>query len=149
MHFSYVNHLDSLTKSIFYLVLSESITTKRSTKQRSAISQAFASYDRPLSPEEVLGHAKRLVPHLGIATVYRAINALLAEGWLVPVTLPGEATRYEVSGKRHHHHFRCRDCEQVFEIDGCPGNFTSLVPQGFTLEEHHLVLFGLCHICGQ
>ena len=120
---------------------------KRTTKQRSAIFGAFEGANRPLSPEEVIQFAKKRVPQLGIATVYRAINSLLAEGKIVPVALPGEPHRYEISGKSHHHHFRCRDCEGVFELEGCPGNFGPLLPTGFQLEEHHLVLTGLCDCC--
>ncbi len=119
----------------------------RATTQREAITRAFESARAALSPQEVLKWATRFTPKLGIATVYRTINALVEQGWLVEVKLPGEPSRYEVSGKGHHHHFQCRGCDTVFEIHSCPKDLKSLVPSGFRLEEHHLFLYGRCAHC--
>ncbi len=87
------------------------------------------------------------VPGIGIATVYRNVKALLEEGWLHEVELPGEPSRYEVAGKDHHHHFRCRRCDRVFDIHGCPGNLAAMTPQGFEVEAHEIVLYGRCDDC--
>ena len=120
---------------------------ERKTRQRDAIRQAFEDTPRPLAPFEVLSAGRTQVSGLGIATVYRTINALVDDGWLVPVELPGEAARYERAGAAHHHHFRCRECTQVFEIEGCPGDFAALAPPGFQLEAHEIVLYGRCAAC--
>lgn len=82
-----------------------------------------------------------------MATVYRTLNSLLEEGFVAAVELPGEPARYEVAGKPHHHHFHCRRCDQVFEVPGCPGNLRSVVPDGFRLESHEVVLYGSCAEC--
>lgn len=121
---------------------------ERKTSQRSALLKAFELADRPLSPTEVLGLATAGAKGLGIATVYRNLKALADKGILKSVSLPGESTaRYELNGKEHHHHFHCRLCHQVYEVEGCPGNITPLVPKGFLLEDHEVVLYGLCSAC--
>jgi Fur family transcriptional regulator, ferric uptake regulator len=120
---------------------------ERDTAQRRAIRAALTEADRPLSPREVLDAASADVASLGIATVYRNIKALVEEGWLTPVELPGEAPRYEVAGKQHHHHFLCRSCERVFELPGCVANISAGLPEGFRPERHEVVLFGLCDAC--
>lgn len=120
---------------------------ERDTSQRRAIRRAFVKAGRPLSPQEVLDGAQHEAPTLGIATVYRNVKALIDEGWLVPVDLPGENTRYERSDIGHHHHFHCNACGRVFDIDGCPGRLNSLVPEGFQLEDHEVVLYGRCDKC--
>jgi Fur family transcriptional regulator, ferric uptake regulator len=120
---------------------------ERNTRQRDAIRQVFEGTPRPLGPFEVLEAGRAQVRGLGIATVYRTINALVDTGWLVPVELPGEAPRYERAGAAHHHHFRCRQCARVFEIEGCPGDFAKLAPPGFQLETHDIVLYGRCDRC--
>jgi Fur family ferric uptake transcriptional regulator len=84
---------------------------------------------------------------MGIATVYRAIKTLIDEGRVAVVTLPGENLRYEAAGRKHHHHFQCRHCQKVFELEGCPDNFAPLTPRGFRLEDHELVLYGRCEAC--
>jgi len=119
----------------------------RNTRQRAAIREAFESKGQPLSPEEVLIEAQRQVEGLGIATVYRNIRALIEEGWLVPVELPGQPARYELSGKGHHHHFHCHGCGQVFELPGCVDGFHRMAPRGFKVTGHDFLLYGFCAQC--
>ena len=120
---------------------------RRHTQQREAIRRAFEAADRPLSPGEVLAAAQRGVPQLGIATVYRELRALVDAGWLAEVPLPGSPSRYEVAGKHHHHHFRCRQCDRVYEVAGCPPDLSALLPPGFQLEGHDVTLLGRCAEC--
>lgn len=119
----------------------------RQTQQREAIRRALEQADRPLSPREIHALARRGVRALGVATVYRTIRAFLSEGVLAAVTVPGDAPRYEVAGKSHHHHFHCRKCDRVFEMEGCPGPLKHLAPAGFSVQGHEVTLFGLCPSC--
>lgn len=122
---------------------------QRNTRQRDLIREAIARAGRPLSPREIHAQARRRLPGLGIATVYRHLRQLVEEGWLVPVELPGEAARYERSGKAHHHHFRCRRCRRIFELEGCALKTRRLAPPGFVVEDHEVVLYGLCERCAR
>jgi Fur family ferric uptake transcriptional regulator len=119
----------------------------RNTRQRQAIRQVLEEADRPLGPQEVLKAGQAYAPGLGIATVYRTLKALTDEGWLVSVEIPGDPPRYEVAGKTHHHHFCCRACDRVYEINGCYMNLKQLTPRGFRLERHEVVLYGVCTTC--
>ena len=117
----------------------------RSTNQRRAIRQAIEDAGRPLDANEVLEAAD--VEGLGLATVYRTLKLGVEEGWLKAVELPNSPARYEMADLAHHHHFECRACSKVFDIEGCPGNIKPLVPEGFTLEDHEVILYGLCDEC--
>ena len=99
----------------------ESTAKKRKTQQRDAIRQALTDAGRPLSPQEIQLAAQDQVPTLGIATVYRNIQTMIGDGTIQEVELPGVPSRYELAGKSHHHHFHCRECDGVFEVDACPG----------------------------
>jgi Fur family ferric uptake transcriptional regulator len=121
---------------------------ERNTRQRTAIREAIAQTPRPLLPQEVLEAAQSGAPGLSIATVYRNLRALVDEGELRSVVLPGENARYELARDGHHHHFQCLRCQRVFEVDACPGNIASLAPPGFTVEDHDLTLYGRCSECG-
>lgn len=121
---------------------------ERNTRQRSAIREAIAQAGRPLLPQEVLDVAQATAPGLSIATVYRNLRALLDEGALRTVLLPGENARYELAHTGHHHHFQCLSCQRVFEVTACPGDLASLAPAGFTVEDHDLTLYGRCRDCG-
>ena len=120
---------------------------QRNTRQKSAIRDVFEAMDRPLGPQEVLDHASTETQGIGIATVYRNIKILVEEGWLTPVDLPGEPSRYEVAGKAHHHHFHCQSCGKVFEVPGCPIDVKPRLPVGFVSTAHEVVLYGRCDIC--
>lgn len=120
---------------------------ERDTKQRRAIREVFSRERRPLSTEEVLVAGRMLVPSLGIATVYRTISSLVDESWIHSVELPGESSRYERSGKPHHHHFICRGCGSAFDVADCPEDVEQLAPPGFEVDAHELVLYGHCPEC--
>lgn len=120
---------------------------ERNTRQRTAIRDAIAGASRPLLPQEVLDAAQSQVPGLGIATVYRNLKAMVDEGELQPVTLPGENPRFELVGHGHHHHFQCRQCARVFDVHACPGDLQRLAPAGFTVDGHDLTLYGRCSDC--
>jgi len=119
----------------------------RTTRQRVAIRRVFERTGRPLRPRECLEFASEEVPDLGIATVYRNITTLVEAGWLRVVELPGSPDRYETAGRRHHHHFHCRRCDGVFEVESCPGGFAALAPTGYKVEDHDLILYGVCRSC--
>lgn len=120
---------------------------ERVTKQRLAIRQIIQSSSRPLLAQEILELAKPIVPALSLGTVYRNLKAMVEEGDLTTVFLPGENPRYESSDRHHHHHFQCRQCRRVFDIHACPGELADLAPGGFIVEDHELTLYGRCADC--
>lgn len=119
----------------------------RNTKQKTAIRNVFTEADRPLSPEEICTAAQEEVEGISLATVYRSINSLIAEEWLVPVEIPGQTTRYEVAGKGHHHHFQCNVCGRLFELSGCEVKVKPKLPRGFTITGHEFFVYGVCSDC--
>lgn len=120
----------------------------RRTEQQAAIRRFIEKVDRPVRVEEIQRGAGIAVPGIGAATVYRAVKTGLAAGWLSEVHLPGErSTAYELAGKDHHHHFECRGCGKVYDVQGCPGHLSRLIPPGFVMEDHELVLYGRCKVC--
>jgi len=122
---------------------------QRQTQQHRAIRAALDGAGRPLSPQEILDGARQRVRTLNLATVYRTLKRLVAEGAVQPVELPGEPPRYELrsAAERHHHHFRCRRCNSVFDLQGCVEGLKRLVPRGFRLRGHDIVLYGSCAAC--
>lgn len=120
---------------------------ERATRQRDAITAVIQSARRPLSPGEVLEAARASVQEVGLATVYRNLKRLVAEGSVQVVTLPGDSARYEVAESAHHHHFQCTKCLRVYDVPGCSGNLNRWVPRGFTVDRHEVTLYGRCTDC--
>lgn len=121
---------------------------ERSTRQRVAIAAALERAGRPLSPVELLDHAREDVESLSLQTVYRALKGLTDEGRIRSVEIPGQAARYEMAGLAHHHHFKCDCCGRVFDIPGpCPREIVQNLPKGFSVRDHEVTLFGRCADC--
>ena len=121
--------------------------SNRLTNQRSAIVRVIHDAPGPLRPLEILGLASPIVPTLGIATVYRQLRRLQDAGEVRAVDLGVNDVRYEPTDRGHHHHFLCRECEEAFDIHGCPGGMAELAPPGFEVEEHEITLYGRCGEC--
>ncbi len=119
----------------------------RKTRQLDAIRRALTEAERPMSIDEIHDAAQRRERGVGIATVYRTLKALLAEGAVVAIPLPGQAPRFELAGKAHHHHFQCNACGRLFETKACVGDLRRLVPRRFQLTGHDIVLYGRCAEC--
>ena len=83
-------------------------------------------------------------PHMGRATVYRAVDILLGQGILDRVTFPDGTHRYRLCGtQRHHHHLTCTQCQRVIEVSAClPPELLATIAHGadFELEGHSMEL---------
>lgn len=125
----------------------EKLILKRMTTQRRAIEAVFKQHERPLTVEEILNYCRESVPSLNIATVYRTLKILTNNGSLKKVFHPSFGTFYEQSGKDHHHHFFCRECNRAYELPGCPLKINDVAPKGFVVEDHDIFLLGKCPKC--
>jgi Fur family ferric uptake transcriptional regulator len=120
---------------------------RRTTRQKEAIKAVLRDQTRPLLPDEIHELALMTVPTVGIATVYRSLKNLMAEGQVRCVEIPGQPPRYEGTEKGHHHHFHCQECQVVFDLQNCVEGLKKLAPSGFKVTDHEIILYGLCKKC--
>lgn len=115
------------------------------SKHANRIFDTIRDEGRPLSADEV----RDLLRDTGVgqATVYRVLSAGVDEGLLKRVDLPNEPSRFEPSELPHHHHFQCDVCGKVYDIEGCPGDLSGMLPSGFKLRSHDITLRGDCAEC--
>lgn len=119
----------------------------RNTRQRAAVESVVLAASRPLTAHEVLAEARDRSAGLGIATVYRALAALEAEGAVVAVQLPNEPPRFEPRMLREHHYFRCHHCRRAFWVFGSTPEIERMKPAQCTLERSLVFLYGYCVDC--
>lgn len=117
------------------------------TRQRQILTQVFERATRPLTVGEVCRAARRRLPSLGVATVYRAINRFVSAGEVRAVEIPGVPTHYEGTRRCHHHFFLCQGCKRLFDLAGCVPGIGRLAPSGFRVQQHEIVLYGQCATC--
>jgi Fur family ferric uptake transcriptional regulator len=86
---------------------------------------------------------------LGLATVYRTLNALADEGLIDTLSHhPGELC-YRWCADEHHHHLVCSGCHRVVEL-GCgldPWLERISGEHGFVATGHRLEVAGVCADC--
>jgi Fur family ferric uptake transcriptional regulator len=132
---------------ILKLVLPILRRVERSTRQKRAIEAVLEKHKNPLTAPEIQNLALREVPTLGLATVYRSLKSLAKDGRVVSVEIPGQMPRYERADKGHHHHFLCRACGGVFELERCLAGIKKMAPRRFRVEDHEIILYGTCKAC--
>jgi len=91
------------------------------TPRRLAVIRLFQEQNRRLDAPEVHRLLSPSLPRLGLPTVYRILEELREIGLLVRVTDEDRRLHYTMcrSTQRHHHHFVCRRCLKVEEVEYC------------------------------
>jgi Fur family ferric uptake transcriptional regulator len=123
----------------------------RSSRQRRAIADVAAALPGAFTIDELATALRRRRVRAGKATVYRAVAALEASGWLERVGGRGGSALFARCSRtgRHHHHVVCGDCGRVVAIR-CPGvakTTRSGQRAGFLITRHEVTLHGLCAEC--
>jgi Fur family ferric uptake transcriptional regulator len=125
-------------------------TPRRTTRQRTIISALLKNLDEFVTAQRVHELLTEQGSHVGIATVYRNLQTMAADGAVDVLHIDGEALYRDCDVQKHHHHIVCRECGKAVEIE-IPG-FEQWVRthanrQGFTDVEHTVEIFGLCPEC--
>ncbi len=122
--------------------------TKR-TRSQERILALLGSQKRSLSAQDIYMELQRAGDRMGLATVYRALDALKLEGALQVRTLETGESLY-CSIERDKHHFTCLQCGVSVPIHACPvRDFENRLRQSqkFKVFYHTLEFFGLCTNC--
>lgn len=117
------------------------------TQQKLALTGLIQHAERPLTPAEICRTGRHEIPSLGIATVYRTLKQLMKAGQVRVVDIPGAAPHYECTARQHHHFFVCQQCRHLYNLEGCVPGVGALVPKGFSVSRHEIVLYGACRDC--
>ncbi len=123
----------------------------RVTPQRAVILETIAHKSGHLCAQDIYSDARRKLPGLNLATVYRTLESL-QEAEMVDLFYDGSnpalfALRDPCNP---HGHLVCKQCQFVFDID--PSVIARIV-QGvasetnFHVDPNHLTLFGVCAAC--
>ena len=87
----------------------------RKSKQRDVILEIVQNNNVHPTAEWIYGEAKKFIPTIGIATVYRNLNKLGELGEIEKISIPGESDRYD-SVMTEHFHMRCSSCGELKDI---------------------------------
>jgi Fur family peroxide stress response transcriptional regulator len=120
------------------------------TPQRAAIYRALLESEDHPSPEVLYRRVHRRLPSLSLATVYKALDTLVALGLVREVDVAGDAKRYDANLDRHHHMI-CTGCRRVtdFSDESLDAAAPSKRFAGFVARTVSVQVFGLCTACAR
>jgi Fur family transcriptional regulator, ferric uptake regulator len=124
----------------------------KSTKSRLSIWAYFnQTPGKHHTAEAVYLHFSSNQSSISLSTIYRVLNDFERNGLLIRHRFESDFSVYElVQDDEHHDHLVCRQCKKVVEfynqmIESQQEKIAS--GYGFALEDHRLVLFGVCKAC--
>jgi Fur family ferric uptake transcriptional regulator len=124
----------------------------RSTRQKRAVEAVMASSDDFRTAQEIHDVLRRGGDSVGLATVYRTLQALVDLGEVDSVKTDGGEAVFRRCSRSHHHHLVCRHCGRTVEIAGpAVERWAAAQAQehGFDDVSHTVELFGTCAACQQ
>ena len=94
-------------------------TVRRPTRQRAAVEALLVDIDDFNSAQNLYARLRAQGQTVGLATVYRTLQALATDGDVDMMrTGDGEAMYRRCSSGYHHHHLVCRSCGRTVEVEG-------------------------------
>ena len=123
---------------------------RRITRQRAALAETLEQTEEFLSAQELHTRLAEAGTKVGLATVYRNLQAMAADGDVDVLRTDDGESVYRACSTGHHHHLVCRDCGHTVEIAGPAVErwaASVAVENGFTDITHTLEIFGRCADC--
>ena len=121
----------------------------RSTAQKALIRSALETETRFVSAKQLHRRLEDEGASVGLATVYRQLNALARGGAADTITIAETQLFRACSQTEHHHHLVCENCGTAVEIDPPSEDWMRKVAEknGFEVTHHVFEIFGLCADC--
>ena len=123
----------------------------RVTRQRVAVLKAV-QFRPHVSAAAVLADVAAVLPDVSHQAVYDCLAHLAEAGLLRRFIVDGGPMLYETRTGDNHHHFVCRACNSVVDVDCATGAAPCLdasLADGYVVDEAEVTYRGLCPACGK
>jgi Fe2+ or Zn2+ uptake regulation protein len=116
------------------------------TPQRLIVLKYLGGHYTHPTTEKIYSDLKSNNPSLSKTTVYNSLETLEKHGIIQSITISGSEHRYDFNHGMHHH-FLCKKCGKIVDIDiECP-NIERMSSYGHKVEEIHGYIKGICKDC--
>ena len=119
------------------------------TRSQERIMEILQNLKRSISAQDLYIELRNRKQDMGLATVYRSLEALKLQGELQVRLLPSGESVYS-SVNRDRHHLTCVNCNTSIAIEQCPVHQLERQLEAshkFKVYYHTLEFFGLCDRC--
>ncbi|MEO0378550.1 MAG: Fur family transcriptional regulator [Cyanobacteria bacterium P01_A01_bin.17] len=121
----------------------------RRTRSQESVLKVLQTLNRAISAQDLHLELRQKGAKIGLATIYRGLEALKLEGIVQVRTLPNGESLYSLSHEDRHH-LTCLRCGNSVTIDECPVHTLEEnlnKSHQFKIFYHTLEFFGLCDDC--
>ncbi|MEO0395556.1 MAG: Fur family transcriptional regulator [Cyanobacteria bacterium P01_A01_bin.137] len=121
----------------------------RLTRNQERILQALQGLEQAISAQDLHSDLRQTGSRIGLATVYRALEALKLDGTVQVRTLSNGESLYSLTHEDRHH-LTCLRCGDSLPIEECPVHDLETHlndSHHFRIFYHTLEFFGLCAKC--
>lgn len=122
----------------------------RRTRQRAAVEQLLQEADGFRTAQELHDALRHQGATVGLATVYRTLQALADAGEVDVLRTPDGQAAYRSCSSGHHHHLVCRRCGRTVEVAAPEIEAWArrvAAEHGFSEIGHEVELSGVCADC--
>jgi Fur family ferric uptake transcriptional regulator len=119
------------------------------TRSQKRILKVLKQLNRAISAQDLHAELRQTENSMGLATVYRSLDALKLEGLVQVRKLPNGESVYNLV-QTDQHHLTCVNCQVSIPIDECPVHALEEeleTSHSFKVYYHTLEFFGLCENC--
>jgi len=119
------------------------------TAQRLAVLQAASGLPHSTA-DDVAAVVRADIGAISKQAVYDSLGVLVDNGLLRRIQPAGSPTRYEHRVGDNHHHWVCRTCGMMGDVDCAVGDtpcLTASDDSGFEIEEAEVIYWGRCTTC--
>ena len=120
----------------------------RLTEPRCLILDVVRATDAHPSASTVYRQLRKRLPRVSLATVYRNLRRLAAEGFLLE-RAGMDGLRFDGNIERHDH-FTCLTCRRVFDVPPAQAlgpRRRVAIRTGFEVLDHRIEFYGVCAAC--
>jgi Fur family ferric uptake transcriptional regulator len=122
----------------------------RATPQRVSVLDELLNEPNDVTAQQLYDRLRQRGNRIGMATVYRTLDALADARIIEPLAHFRDALCYRVCREGHHHHLVCSECHSIVELRDCDLEeplATAAAAHGFVATSHHLEVTGVCAAC--
>ena len=119
------------------------------TRSQQKVIAVLQDLKKAISAQELYIELRNRQQNMGLATVYRSLEALKLQGELQVRLLPNGESVYS-SATKDRHHLTCVNCNTSIPIEQCPVHQLEKqleATHNFKVYYHTLEFFGLCDRC--
>jgi Fur family ferric uptake transcriptional regulator len=124
---------------------------RRVGRQRSAVGAQLRAEATFRSAQDLYAALREAGNPIGLATVYRALQAMVEDGEVDVLRASGDGeAAYRLCSTGHHHHLVCRACGRTVEVEGAAVEAWAQQvagAHGFREVDHLVEVFGTCADC--